>query len=333
MEDKDLKSPSENISPKEENPAPVNDGLIAIEPFDSDKDLETTVETQRAALMASYKKSRLISRIFTGGALALIIGAIIFITFNGMVFKIVGYAMAGLALVAMLVFYFKTRNIFPTVSKQYIREFTKVNNGFIFQDPRFKEMKVDAERKIDKAEVSIDRAYKEGAEVGSRNYTVGIFDGKPFTVAELAVYYQGDSKKNPRKIGFIGKYVTLGNSLKFRGRYIFNIKAKEADKIVDQPNDTEDLQLVLQDDNFEVYGPNKEYKEIFGTEFVKKLKEIKIEDPLLNFCAVVWEGHSAIYLSYDDSVTTIPFEHPFKKEPSEKYRSDLIKVLELFGKL
>ena len=238
-----------------------------------------------------------------------------------------------LALVAMLAFYFKTRNIFPNVSKKYIREYTKINNGFVFQDPRFHDMKVDPNRKIDKSEVGIDRAFKEGHEIGSRNYTFGKFDGKPFVVSELAVYYQGDSKKNPRTIGFIGKYVTLDNHLKFRGRYIFNIKAKDASKVVDQPNDTEDLTLVYQDDNFEIFGPNKEYKEIFGTEFVKKLKEIKIEEPLLNFCAVVWEGHSAIYLSYDDSVTTIPFEHPFKKEPTEKYRSDLIKVLELFGKL
>ena len=99
---------------------------------------------------------------------------------------------------------------------------------------------------------------------------------------------------------------------------------------MDQPNDIDDLTLVLEEDNLQVYAPNdKPIKDVFGTKFISKLKEIKTDDKLLNLVVVVWAGHTAIYLSYDDSVTVLPFEHEFNVESQDKYKSDLVAALEL----
>ena len=89
-------------------------------------------------------------------------------------------------------------------------------------------------------------------------------------------------------------------------------------------NDSLHTYFILEEDNLQVYAPNeKPIKDVFGTHFLGKLKEIKTDEKLLNFVMVVWSGHTAIYLSYDDAVTLLPFEHPFNKEAQDKYRSDL----------
>ena len=53
------------------------------------------------------------------------------------------------------------------------------------------------------------------------------------------------------------------------------------------------------------------------------------DEKLLNAVVVVWAGHTGVYLSYDDSVTVLPFEHPFDRAAQEQYKEDLLAALEL----
>lgn len=351
MEEKDLKSPEQNINQNDEEKleekveevAPVDEekkeGSISqnleFVPFDAnvDGDVVNIIESKRLGLLASYKKSKLISRIFMFVVVALVVAAIILVPMNGLVFKILGYSLAGVALVSMLVFYIVTRNKIPSESKIYMDEVTKLINCFIFNGKDFSELAVSPSKKVTRIEAAVDRLYKEGIDAGSRNAVKGKYKGRDFEVIELALYYPGQTKKNTRSVGFLGKYITLSNNLKFEGRYIFNYKNADESKVVDQPTDIEDLEKVYDENNLEVYGKDKkDINAIFGTEFLKELRKFEIGSPLMNLALVVWSGHTAIYLSYDDSVTTLPFEHPFQKEPQESYQRDLIRALDLFSK-
>ena len=327
MEEKELKSPEQDINEKEEKPSEENKEEKVENPSIVDE-----VETKRLALLASYKKSRLISRIVTMAVLACVLGACFLITIDHVAAKAVGFSLAGAALIAMIVFYFKGKNKFPNISKVYINEVTELLNNYVFEDKRFKDIQPEPDKKITKAEMALDRLYKEGIDAGSRNSVKATFKDKEFEVTEAAIYYQSENKRATKKVGFLGKYLTFKNDLKFEGRYIFNLKNKEEKNVVDQPNDIEDLEKVYDEDCLEIYAPRKDFKEVFGTEFTKKLREVKIEGPLLNLSFVVWASHTAVYLSYDDSVTTLPFEHPLNKEAIDKYRDDLINVLSLLGK-
>lgn len=348
MEEKDLNSPEHNINDnlenKEEvavsNEAPIEEKVEKAKdnseyiPFEKrEGDIYSSIEEKRTALLASYKKSKLVSRIFMIGVVALVIAAIVVVPMDGMVFKILGYSLAGVALLAMVVFYFKTRNTIPGQSKEYMRETTQLINNLVFTSDDFTDLEVNPTKKITRIELAVDRIYKEGIDTGSRNAVRGKYKGKDFEVTELILYYASENKKTTRSVGFLGKYLTLANNLSFAGRYIFNYKTAEADKVVDQPNDTEDLEKIYDEDNLEVYGASKkDMNELFGTDFIKKIREFTIGTPLMNLSFVVWGGHTAIYLSYNDSVTTLPFEHPFEKESQESYQRDLIRALDLFTK-
>lgn len=288
-----------------------------------------SIESQRKALLEQFKKSKLISRIVMAVVVAAVIAAIILIFNNDMTLKIIGYSIAGAVLVAMIVYYVISKDKFPKTSKEYIANVTKLINAYDFDDKRFSELKSYPNKKLNKTELEVDRAYKNSSEIGSRNYITGKFDGHKFEVSEDVLYNVDPSKRNQRSVAFLGKYLTYENNLKFEGRYIFNIKGNP-EKLVDQPNDIEDLHVALEEDNLVVYAPNeKAPKDVLGTKFISAVKEIKTDERLLNCVVVVWAGHTAVYLSYDDSVTVLPFEHEFNKPAQDKYKEDLIKALEL----
>ena len=296
-------------------------------------DLEDTtnqIEMKRRALLAMFNKTKMISRIMMFVVVIAVVGAIVMIFQEDMAFKIAGYSLAGAVLVGMLVYYILSKDKFPRFSKEYIAKVTELINSYDFSDKRFTDLKVYPNKKLNKADLEVDRVYKNSSEIGSRNFITGKFDGKKFEVSENVLYVADPAKRNQRSVAFLGKYISLENSLLFEGRYIFNLKGKDPEKLVDQPNDIDDLKVILDEDGLVVYSSNdKPVKEVFGTKFLGELKCIKTDEKLLNFVLVVWAGHTGIYLSYDDSVTVLPFEHEFNKDAQNKYRDDLVKSLEL----
>ena len=292
-------------------------------------DVVQQIETKRKDLLAQFTKTKNVSRILMLIVVVAVIGAIIMIFNDLMALKIVGYCLAGVVLAGMIVYYTLSKDKFPKASKEYIASVTNLINSYDFDDPRFSELKVYPNRKLNKTELEVDRVYKNAIDIGSRNFISGCFEKTHFEVSENVLYNAGSNRKSPRVVAFLGKYISLTNDKKISGRYIFNLKGNP-EKLVDQPNDIDDLTLVLEEDNLQVYAPNdKPIKDVFGTKFISKLKEIKTDDKLLNLVVVVWAGHTAIYLSYDDSVTVLPFEHEFNVESQDKYKSDLVAALEL----
>ena len=311
------------------NPVIDVDECVEFSGAENVDEIINSIESQRKALLEMFKRSKLISRIVMAVVVAAVIAAIILIFNNDMTLKIIGYSIAGVVLVAMVVYYIISKDKFPKSSKEYIAKVTESINSYDFEDKRFSNLKYYPNKKLTKTELEVDRAYKNSSEIGSRNFISGLFDSHKFEVSENVLYSLSPQKKNQRSVLFLGKYITFENSLKFEGRYIINIKGNP-EKLIDQPNDIEDLNVALEEDNVVIYAPNdKAPKDVLGSKFISKVKDIKTDDRLLNAVVVIWAGHTAVYLSYDDSVTVLPFEHEFNKAAQDKYKEDLIKALEL----
>ena len=320
----------EEVPAKQEKKAKKNpDECFEITKSENVEETVEQIEKERNELLKVFNKTKLVSRIIMGIVVIGVLAAIIMIFNDLMVLKIVGYSIAGVVLVLMILYYIFTKDKFPKQSKAYIASVTNLINGYIFEDKRFTDLKAYPNKKLNKTDLEVDRAYTNANDIGSRNVITGKFDGHDFGVSENVLYAMTQGRRGQRSVIFLGKYITLENNKKFEGRYIFNLKGNP-EKLVDQPNDVADLKVVLEEDNLVVYGPNdKPLKDVFGTKFLSELKEIKTDDRLLNAVIVVWAGHTAAYLSYDDAVTVLPFEHPFNREAQDKYKKDLLAVLEL----
>lgn len=317
--------PEERKDPRIKDPNESYD-LAKVESMDSAAE---EIEVERRKLLAAFNETKKWSRIIMVVVVLAVIAAIVLITFQEMALKITGYSIAGVVLVGMLTYYFITKDKFPKASRLYIAKVTDLINGYVFSDSRYSELKCFPNKKLTKTEFDIDRVYKDTNECGSRNFITGKFNKTKFEISENVLYSLSGDKRPQRKVAFLGKYVSLENKYKFDGRFIFNLKG-EGEKVVDQPTDIEDCKVILEEGNLVVYSSNdKAIKEVFGTKFVSSLKNIQINTELLNLVIVAWAGHTGIYLSYDDSVTVLPFEHEFKRDSQDKFVKDLIEVLEL----
>ena len=126
---------------------------------------------------------------------------------------------------------------------------------------------------------------------------------------------------------FVGKYLSTGNKLHFEDRYIINIKGE---KDTDLPTDKDDLVELINQNRFVVYGkeganPEKD----LGKDLLDNLKSIDCTGALLNVNVVLWAGHTACYLSYDDSIVAIPFDKEIDTKSYAQLKKNISEVLEI----
>lgn len=292
-----------------------------------DKPLAEAVEEERLKLFDAFKKSKKWSNILMVVVVLVVVGAMALIMVNQDWSKIVGYSLAGVALVGLVTYSLLTKNKFPNQSKEYIRFVTTRIDQDIYNDKEFEDIKVDLNEKYTLMGISLDRIYKSPVDIGSRNIVRGTYQGQEFSCGELALYSAKDEgKRRVKTVAFIGKRIELKNTLHFEGRYILNFKAEKPN---DLPTDIEDLKELHNDDNLVIYGAEgAEYNKDIPTKYIAELKKIKVEGHLFNLNLVIWAGHTAIYLSYDDPVVALPFDKPFDPAPQADFKNHLLTVLE-----
>ena len=171
-----------------------------------------------------------------------------------------------------------------------------------------------------------DRCYKDVIDCVSRNIVSGKYKEVEFECGELA-YYKAGARKHNKEVVFVGKYLSTGNKLHFEDRYIINIKGE---KDTDLPTDKDDLVELINQNRFVVYGkeganPEKD----LGKDLLDNLKSIDCTGALLNVNVVLWAGHTACYLSYDDSIVAIPFDKEIDTKSYAQLKKNISEVLEI----
>ena len=326
MEDKDIKNIEENVEEeiKEEQPLEEQPKVEEEKPVE-DKPYQVIIEDERKALYKSYSNSRMVSNILMFVMVGGIVGVMFLVMQNQAYLKYIGFGLAGALVVGMLVYFFATRNKFPNKTKAYIAKISGLLNERQFANQEYSEIKSDPEEKMPLTDVISDGIYAEANGINSRNVVRGVFREHHFLYAEIALLRPSSRKQQVPPL-FVGKYVSIPNSLEFDGRIV--LVYKNPKQPLDLPNAVSDLLTLEEKEDFVVYGPEGvDYKKTIGTETLSALNRIKVEGNLLNLNVVFWKGHSAIYLSYDDTVMSVPFDKPFDYNSHEKSFSDLYTCL------
>ena len=286
---------------------------------------DEVIEQARLDFFKVIKKNRIASYIAMGVVLAMAVGAVIAIGTAKLPWQIVGWSIAGAAVVGMLIFYIVSHNIVPNATKEYIAIVNQQLNMRNFMDGQYTEVSTDKNEKMELADPISDAIYSNIANIASRNVINGKFNGRTFKAADMGLY-SGAGKQ--RASAFVGKYVSYPNDLHFEGRYILVFKGQVP---TDLPTDISDLVVLREDDEILVYGKEgNKFESDLGKEFLKEIKRVSIEKHLLNLNVVIWSGHSAAYASYDDQIMTLPYQENYDKEPNEQYAEDLLQILNSF---
>lgn len=280
------------------------------------------IEEQRQALYKSYASSRRVSNILMFVMVAAIAGVMFMVISNNTVLRIVGYVVAGLLLVGMILYYVLNRKKLPNKVKDYVAFVSATLNKEMFAAQGFGEIESNPEDKLQMDDLLGDGVYVEATGINSRNIVKGTYKGHHFTYSEAALL-RPSSRKQQNPPLFVGRYISVPNQMKFDGRFIFNFRNPK--QPLDVPNAITDLSVLEEKDEFIVYGPeNANYHDVIDNKILSQLKKIEIKDHLLNVNVVFWGGHTAVYLSYDDPILSVPFEKPFDHAAFEQSLKDFM---------
>lgn len=291
------------------------------QPAEEAKPYNIVIEDARKELHKSYTTSRRISNILMFVVLAAIVGIMFLVVSNNQVLKIVGYCLAGALVVGMIVYYVINRKKLPNKIRDYVPFVMRILNDQIFSRQGFSEIKNDPEEKLAMDDLIGDAVFKDATGINSRNIVRGVYKGHHFLYAEAALTRPSSRKQQVPPL-FVGRYVSVPNQMKFDGRFIFAFKNPKSP--VDLPNNIDDLVVLEDKDELTVYGlEGANYHDIIDNKILSQLKKLKVEGHLLNVNVVFWGGHTAVYLSYDDPILTVPFEKEFDKATFEQTIVDL----------
>ena len=311
-----------NINEKEE----LLNEQVEEKPAEEAKTYDVIIEDARKDLFNSYNKSRRISNILMFSVVAAICGIMFMIISNIQALKIVGYCLAGALVVGMIVYYVLTHKNLPNKVQKYVPFVMKTLNEKMFSIQGFSNIENNPEEKLKMDDLVGDGVYAEANNVNSRNVVRGVYNGHHFLYVEAALTRPAQKKQQVPPL-FVGRYISVPNQMKFEGHFIFNFKNPK--QPLDLPNAISDLSVLEEKDELVVYGPeNANYHDVIDNKILAQLKKLKIEGHLLNVNVVFWGGHTAAYLSYDDSILSVPFDKPFDKDGFEKSLDDLVICLQ-----
>lgn len=314
---------SDVVSKDEEVKNQPDDKFAIEKETNESRPYDEVIEEARQQINKAYSKQRRTSNIVMIAVVAGLIGGFVMILQKAMGFTIAGYSLIGALVVFMVIYYFVTKNRLPNKIKDYIFLVTNALNAHVFKDGVYSELTSDPADRAELGELLAEGVYEGATNITSRNVVEGLYGGRHFNVADVALR-KGQGKQMVNM--FIGKHVSYPNNLHFEGRYVILHKRVGAE--TDIPNAINDLTILSEEEGFVVYGPkDAKINKDTNSKFVSLIKDIKVEDELLNLVIVIWAGHSAAYLSYSDAIIALPFEKPFNNEPFEQYTSQQLQLL------
>ncbi len=290
------------------------------QPAEEAKPYNEVIEDARKDLYKAYNTSRKVSNILMVVVVAAIVGIMFLIISNNQILKIVGYCSAGALVVGMIVYYLVNSKKLPTKIKEYVPFVMKTINDQMFSGPDYEDLKNNPEEKLAMDDLIGDGVYKDATGINSRNVIRGSYKGHHFLYAEAALTRPSSRKQQVPPL-FVGRYLSVPNQMKFDSRYIFTFKNPKSP--VDLPNNVEDLALLEDKEDFSVYGPqDANYHDVIDNKIISQLRRLNVEGHLLNVNVVFWGGHTAVYISYDDPILSVPFDKEFDKSAYEQTFED-----------
>lgn len=313
----------------EEDQAKLNASLdvINFKKECSEKPFNEAVEEERKNIFVTYKKARTQSNIIMAVVVVIMVASlVVMVNFKNTWGPIAGGVAIGVTLVFLIVHYILTRNLFPNTTKKYIRFFMINSDNYVFDDENMHEQVLYFEKRYSNSDSLPDKVYQDVIDTASRNIVTAKYKEEPFECGELALYKAG-AKRYQKAVIFVGKYLTLANSLHFEDRYVIRISGE---KDTDAPNAIDDLVSLHKQNNFEVFGKEgANFERDLGKDLVNNLKSIDCTGALLNVNIVFWAGHTAVYLSYDDSIVAIPFDKELSVGSYQQLKKNIKDILEI----
>lgn len=307
------------VNNKKEDPIVVKPQVA---PIVYDNDYFKALDDARIAFRKFYKITDILKWVVTAVVLAMII--LSFVLFanlqNGMTYMLVGTAIALLVLVAYTF-------IVGTVKKKklqvYFASYYENTTKYVFDNKSYSDVKNEPEGKIQNTDFISSHLYINVAAVPSRNLTTFKYNNIPFVLADCAAQVKDKKKLVPV---FVGKMIVVENNYECDdGIYIYYTCKKE---LALPPTGLTGINVVFEDDQMIIYSNNKDWKKVIKKTVKDALKNIHMDNVLIDMSISIQKGKTYFTMGYDDALMVIAFDKQFNPKPTETFSKQLLLVCE-----
>ena len=287
------------------------------------------IENARLEFYKLYKKSNIIKWIVTGVSLVLIVcgwlipNSIEAIKEYSMVIALI---CCGVGLVALLVFngFFKKK--VQEAMRHYFNKYYEYTNAYAFPT-NIDHLEGSVDSKLETEEFKECNLFKDVTKVGSRACYTFKYHGKSIKIADAAAQIAGNRML---QTVFVGKYLYTTNDYQGSDILIYF----KGNKRALPPTNLAGRKVLSDSKNMVIYA-DKDAEKILTPEFRSALKGFRTNKTFVDMSISIREGKTYFAMGYEDDLMIIALEKPFNPGPTQQYRDDLAKVLnivDLMGK-
>jgi hypothetical protein len=295
--------------------------------YQYDDDNLAGIEKARLVFHDAYKKSGIIRWIVTAIVLvAIVLGYIlpIVITDWNSYQMIITLVVLGVSIAILATYSILSNRSMKKVLATYINEYYRLTNAYVFAGQDITEVQGNVDTKLNPDDFKNADLYKDVYKVGSRESLTFKYKGLAVALADAAGQVKG--AKSLQTV-FVGKFIMAPNSYKGPSLIVYlkgNSRALPPTTISGTP---------LEDHrDFIVYG-DKGAKKALSPKLRAALGQLNTNDTFVDCALSIQEGKTYIAMGYEDNLMILPEDKPFNPAPTEQFRSDFLKILNVIDVL
>ena len=230
--------------------------------------------------------------------------------------SVVGVCVAGLAIMSF---------IFRKKSQGWIHDYFVAyydcSYRFVTEGGNYEKFHGQLDLKITEEEFRKSNLYKNVYRVGSRYGAMFEYDGLECHIIDCAAQTRGAKALETL---FVGKCLRTPNKYEGKGLYLYF----KGNKRAIPPNNMEGRNVIEETKEHVYYGDDSE-KKYLSHQIKEALKKITTDKILVDVAISIQPGKTYFMLGYEDSLMVVPMEKPFNPAPTERFKENLVTILEL----
>ncbi len=284
-----------------------------------------SLETEKAAFVKIYNKSRIVSYIVVALMLVIVVVSWVWLL---PINQWAGLVPIIVALIGSTVFNSWHRKKITLKVREYMDSYNRELNRIVLDKSDFQNYVYDFNALLDGEEFIKARILKDIVNTNSRNlmrYEVGSWQ---VSLADF-VAYKPEGKKMISV--FYGKFMSATREKIVDERVILYIKPDvNFFKDAKGPDDIEDLELISDNAEYALYASDKKAANLLSEEALAKLLQIKPDKSLADVSVSIYENKVAVTLSYANDLMVVPYKEPVPTATIHKYSEDVTTLNEFF---
>lgn len=291
------------------------------------------IEDKRSFFLGEYRKFRLVNTIIMFVAMAVLVGAFIGFSFLQPYGIWIAIGITVLALVGVFIYTRFSKKRIEEKVQDYTIYLFKAYNDYLFDDPNYKDLHINSDSTITLEEFQSALIYKDITSVNGRNLLSATFKDHALRSSDMVAYInQKDEKGRIKTVPmFVGKYIALQCDVEVEDVVLIYVKGHS--NLVTLPSMASELNLLVDEKTFQIYGKEDDKKKIITNQILQSLRKIKVDDVVLDISISIQKGLITVMMNIDDAFMILPFQNAFDSAPIKAVHKAILSMNNVLSKL